>query len=63
MKKTKYQIELGVFCFFTTVFGASLKLWHYPYGNFFLLLGLISMFVLMVSLIPRENSFLDRFLK
>lgn len=60
MKKSKYQIGLGVFGFFSTLFGASLKLWNYPLDNLFLLLGLVSIFALIVMSIPKDDNFLDR---
>ncbi len=60
MKKTKYQIGLGLSGVFPTLFGASLKVWHYPYGDLFLLLGLVSILALIALSIPKDDSFLDR---
>lgn len=59
MKTTKIRLVLGLFAVFSIVFGSSLKVWQYPYHDLFLVLGMISLIALIVSIVPKNDSFLD----
>ncbi len=59
MKTIKIRFVLGLLALFSLLFGASLKLWDYPYHDLFLVVGILCAIAIIISLIPKGNSFLD----
>ncbi|WP_299210551.1 hypothetical protein [uncultured Dokdonia sp.] len=62
MKRIKYVLLLGLVAFFSTLTGASLKVWGYEIGSHFLLIGLIMATITVFLAIPKKKSFLDRWI-
>lgn len=60
MKRVKIGVTAAFIAFFSTIFGASSKVWGYSFGETFLTIGLIMIVVAIVILLPRDNSFLDK---
>lgn len=59
MKTSKAKWILGLLAVFSTLFGASLKLWDYPHSSTFIYLGALSIIVLLFTALPKDDSFLD----
>lgn len=59
MKTPRIKWILGLLAVFSTLLGASLKVWNYSYANTFLCLGVLSLVGLLFTSLPKDDSFLD----